>query len=271
MKNLILTEFGAPSTTDELREFLTNLNNRNPSKKELEEAETKYRVIGGSPIREKLRKIAEGIEGKLDGVKVGYAFLYNKPYLKDVIELNAMYEEITIMPMFTFYSRKTAMDISRSISGYIGCTKIKVAPEASRIGCMPVVWGKKLKSDTVNLEKYTLVFTAHSIPESGSAEYLQNFIKFAESVASYAGKADFLTGFQNSRKGWIGPHIYELQLGTCKDVVVVPLSFLMTNMEILYDLDHEYSSYIAKKGYRYIRSGPPDESDQLYECLAGVV
>ncbi|MGC8661573.1 MAG: ferrochelatase [Nitrososphaeria archaeon] len=271
MKNLILTEFGAPSTPDELREFLTNLNNRNPSREELGEATRKYNVIGGSPIREKLIKIAEGIKGKLDGVRVDYAFLYNKPYLKDVIELNAEYGDITILPMFTFYSRKTAMDISRSISGYTGSAKIKVAPEASRISCMHAVWGKKLKSDTANLKKYTLVFTAHSIPASGSGEYLQSFRKFAENIASYAGKADFLTGFQNSRPGWIGPHIYELQLGTCKDVVVVPLSFLLTNMEILYDLDHEFSEYIVKKGYRYMRSGPPDESDQLYECLAGVV
>ncbi|MDG7037264.1 MAG: ferrochelatase [Nitrososphaerota archaeon] len=275
MKSIILTDFGAPSSPNELEDFLVNLYNRAPTNSEIETATKKYEFIGGSPIRTKIKNLTEGLRNELENVQVDYAFLYNEPYLKDVIESNIKsgINDIKILPLFTFYSRKTAIDISKSISYNEGAVKIKVAPEASKVDCIPIVWGNRLNSDIKGLGNFTLIFIAHSIPKGidVSNQYLQNFRNFAEKISSRVKNKNFLLGFQSSRQGWLGPSIYDLEVGPYEDVVVVPLSFLLTNMEILYDLDFEYSKYLKEKGYRYMRSGPPDDGSDLPKCLASIV
>ncbi len=114
------------------------------------------------------------------------------------------------------------------------------------------------------------MFTAHSIPvdAKGSAEYARNFYKFAEMISFFIRNRSYLVGFQNTHRGWLGPSIYDLPIGSHMEVVVVPLSFLLTNIEVLYDLYIEYSQHLHKMGYKYIRSGPPDDSRELVRCLA---
>ena len=268
MKNLILVEFGAPSDQNELREFLHNLHGREPGIPELESASRKYVLSGGSPIRSKMQALRERLAGILDA-SVDYAFLYNKPYLADVVDasIRSGFKDIVILPLFTFYSRRTSMDIDKCANRD---AKIKVV-QAYRIPCLADVWGNRLKSDINGLRDFMVVFTAHSIPASESDQYAESFRELAKKISASAGCTNYITGFQNSRRGWLGPSIYDLQPGPARNIVVVPLSFLLTNMEILYDLDIEYSQHIRQTGHTYIRSGPPDEGYELPACLASVV
>jgi len=271
LKGIILVDFGAPSNVDELRDFLINMHNRNPTESELKNVMKKYELSGGSPIRNKIQGLRKMLEEEV-GSAVDYAFLYNKPYLKDIIDfdIKAGIKNIIVLPLFTFYSRKTAFDIERNVSHYRDVAQIEIGPEASNIECVSDLWGKKLKSDLDKLDEPAVVFTAHSIPVStdGSAEYARSFYKFAEKISFFIKNRNYLAGFQNTHNGWLGPSIYDLPIGRHTDVVVVPLSFLLTNMEVLYDLDVEYSQHLRKMGYRYIRSGPPDDSRELARCLA---
>lgn len=267
-------DFGAPSNADELRDFLTNMHNRSPTESELKNIMKKYELSGGSPIRIKIQGLREKLEEEIGGA-VDYAFLYNKPYLKDVIDYNIKtgIKNIMILPLFAFYSTKTALDIERNVSHYRDVAQIEIGPEALNIECMSDLWGRKLKTDLDKLDEPVVVFSAHSIPVTteGSAEYARSFYKFAEKISFFIGSTSYLAGFQNTHHGWLGPSIYDLPIGRHMDVVVVPLSFLLTNMEVLYDLDIEYSQYLRKMGYRYIRSGPPDDSHELARCLASVL
>ncbi|MEM3701795.1 MAG: ferrochelatase, partial [Conexivisphaerales archaeon] len=268
MKSLTLVEFGAPSDKNELREFLRNLNGRDPDNSEIERALGKYMLSGGSPIRVKIQDLKVKLAGALD-FPVDYAFLYNKPYLSDVIEskISSGFDNIVILPLFTFYSKRTAEDIEQCTKG-AGNAKVEVL-QLYKIGCLAKVWSNRLKSDIKGLENLIVIFIAHSIPAGKSEQYEMSFRKFAEQISASAGCKNFLIGYQNSRNGWLGPSIYDLKLGTVRNVVAVPLSFLLTNMEILYDLDVEYSRYLKQTGHTYIRSGPPE--DELPACLASVV
>ena len=271
MRSVILVEFGAPSNITELTEFLQNLTNHAPNYEELKNALKKYELINGSPLREKVEALSKALAGLDEGLDVSYAFLYNKPLLSDVIDLKLKsgIDEIKVLPLFNFYSRRTAADIDKAIKKYSKFTA--VISQAYRADCLAGLWGERLKADIKKLNDFEVIFTAHSIPYDEDSQYLQNVRGFVERVGACAGIADFKIGFQNARRGWLGPSIYDLNLGNSKNVVVVPVSFMLPNMEILYDLDVEYSSYLMHNGHRYVRSGPPEDLNKLAVCLKSLL
>ncbi len=271
MKGVVLVEFGAPSNASELREFLQNLTNHVPTDEELKSASKKYEQIKGSPLREKVEILSKSLAELHEGLDVSYAFLYNKPLLATVIDtkVKSGLDSITILPLFNFYSMRTAAEIDRAIKKYSKVTR--VIWQAYSADCLANLWGEKLKADTEKLNDFEVIFTAHSIPYEADSQYLQNFRAFAKRISASAGCINFTIGFQNSHKGWLGPSIYDLQLEPGKNAVVVPLSFLLPNMEILYDLDIEYSRYLEQNGHRYIRSGPPEDLNELAQCLASLL
>jgi len=271
MKGVILVEFGAPSNRSELIEFLQNLTNHVPNDEELKNALKKYELINGSPLREKIETLSKAIAGLDEGIDVSYAFLYNEPFLSDIVDskVKSGLDEIKVLPLFNFYSRRTAADIDKAIKKYSKFTA--VVSQAYRAECLVSLWGERLKADIKKLNDFEVIFTAHSIPYGDDSQYMQNIRGFAEMVSASAGIADFKIGFQNTRKGWLGPSIYDLNLGSGKIAIVVPVSFLLPNMEILYDLDVEYSRYLKQNGYNYVRSGPPEDLNKLARCLKGLL
>lgn len=109
----------------------------------------------------------------------------------------------------------------------------------------------------------TLVFTAHSIPESmaRTSPYVAQLRHACALVAERLGRTDWHLVFQ-SRSGapgqpWLEPDVLDfLSSQEVQDgVVLAPIGFLSDHLEVLYDLDVEAASLCRERGLAFQRAG----------------
>src|SRR5215813_5801166 len=109
-----------------------------------------------------------------------------------------------------------------------------------------------------------IVFTAHSIPESMSAncDYVSQLQETGRLVAEELGATKWQLVFQ-SRSGspsqpWLGPdicdHLKELKTSGARDVIVAPIGFVSDHMEVIYDLDVQAQELAIELGLNMKRA-----------------
>jgi len=111
-------------------------------------------------------------------------------------------------------------------------------------------------------EKFQVVYSAHSLPvkfiEEGDpyVEHLKQTIEAVEALTDMKGKLCF-----QSRSGpveWLSPSppdmLKELAGEGCKNVLMVPISFVSDHVETLYEIDMLYRDMAKELGMRLERS-----------------
>ena len=271
---MLLIAFGGPKGPADVRPFLANvLRGRRVTPERVEEVAHHYELFGGvSPLTDLTRSQAQGLEQRLHGqghdLKVYVGMRNWHPFLVD-----------TLAEMSRAGVRRAVGFIAAAHRSYSSCLQYRenVAEARAKLREMGLDdveityvgdWHTHARfidasADEVERalaelpadlrDKATLVFTAHSIPESMAAQYPYQ-AQYHATVAGIVDRVRARTGVAlrsetvyQSRSGrpedpWLGPDICDFlreQRPALDAVVIVPAGFICDHIEVLYDLDTE--------------------------------
>jgi ferrochelatase len=250
---------------DDVIPFLENvLRGRNVPPERLLQVAKHYEMFGGvSPINEQNRKLIAALKLELEAhgprLPVYWGNRNWHPLLPE-----------TLKQMTRDGRRHALAFVTAAYSSYSSCRQYlqniaaaqeSVGPAATRVDKIRAFYNhplfvtanvarvrEKLAEFTdVDQSAVEVAFTAHSIPESMSAncDYLKQLQETARLVAEELGVTKWQLVFQ-SRSGspaqpWLGPdiceHLQELKSSGVRHVVVAPIGFISDHMEVIYDLD----------------------------------
>lgn len=126
-----------------------------------------------------------------------------------------------------------------------------------------------------------LLFSAHSLPQSFIDQgdpYLGHIEETVRLVMERLGSVNYHLAFQ-SRAGpvkWLEPSTEEMIRNLaghgCKNLLMVPLSFVSDHIETLYEIDIQYGEEAKVLGIENFRRSPSLNSSPIFiDCLADLV
>jgi len=245
-KGVLLIAFGGPRDREEVEAFLEELKGKPPEREVLQEVLQKYEAIGGSPFYAILDRIVEGIRRKLRGVEVVCGFLYGRPKveeaLSDLESRGAI--EVLLFPLWPYRSYLVKEALVRAEKRADELILLWRIPEPWFIHQDYVrLWATRIKEGMLRFGKALLLFTAHSVPYEGAAEYLADLKGILDALRPFFPQVPFKLAFHSFRQGWVGPGLKEALKEAKSEgherVIVVPIGFLCDHLETLYDLDVE--------------------------------
>ena len=292
-KAVILFNLGGPDSLKAVEPFLFNLFNdpaiislpkifRYPlakliSKRRAPIAKAIYEEMGGkSPILEETQVQAKAIETSLENENDTYkSFIVMRCWhpradsvIQEVKKFNP--EQIILLPLYPQYSNATS---GSSIKEWLDvCKKKNLTVDTKTICCYPtekdfILSYANLIKEKINIEdldKITLIFSAHGLPENkikqGDPYQWQVEQTVNELVKKLSIKnLNYILSYQ-SRVGplkWIGPStdiVIKNEAKKNKIIVVVPVAFVSEHSETLVELDIEYKKLAEENGsQQYIR------------------
>ncbi|MHB1414264.1 MAG: ferrochelatase, partial [Chloroflexota bacterium] len=126
-----------------------------------------------------------------------------------------------------------------------------------------------------------VVFSAHSVPVQAlpmGDPYEAELRATAAAVAGQSGIGEWDLAFQSAGRAggaWYGPSLAQtidtLAGEGAKQVLVVPIHFLVANLEVLYDLDVEMQERARRLGLHLARTDCLNDSPLLVAALADLV
>ena len=305
---VLVIAFGGPQSPADIRPFLENvLRGRRVAPGRVDEVVHHYEAVGGrSPITELTFSQAEGLEQRLaaEGEPLPvYVGMRNwHPFLAD-----------TLAEMSRAGVRRAIGVIAAAHRSYSSCTQYRenvadARATLKRAGLADVEityagdWSAHPLFIEANADRLraaletlpedsragaTIVFTAHSIPESMAARYpyQTQFEQSAQLVMEQLARFDarapasHRTVYQ-SRSGrpedpWLGPDICdavrELAQQHAPAAVVAPIGFVCDHVEVLYDLDIEAAAVARNGGLPFVRALAVNDHPRFLDMLADVV
>jgi len=284
---VLFTYMGAPTTADEVEDFIfrflydvrkdigLDVPGARAIIKGIAKARAKvvrshYEAIGGkSPLVEYMSEIA-GLVSARTGYDIKLGMCYSRPLLEELED-----DFDLVFPLYHVYSSST--------------TERCLVKIRKLFGEKPYVrewWGNESFIEWIrrNIEKGLaesgfespyVILSVHSLPkkviERGDP-YERSHRKLAERVMK-AFDLDWGIAFQ-SRFGkgeWLGPEVPEvlekLKEDGVEEVLVYPLSFLVENVETLYELDVEYRKTAEKLGLKFYRAKLNHKDDALISAI----
>ena len=304
---VILLQMGGPDSLEAVRPFLLNLfsdreiikigpawlqpliarlivSRRTPTVVE------KYREIGGrSPIRELTQAQAAALSQELE-MPCSVGMRYWHPFTAEsLLQLRqAGINKLVALSLYPHYSRATSgssfNDLTRQLADLDGDLEVLRIPHFYDHPLYIQALSEKIEAGLASFpdrSQVQLLFSAHSLPQSFIDEgdpYLTHIQTTVQLVMEQFGNISHHLAFQ-SRAGpvkWLEPStddkLKELAEGGCKNLLVVPLSFVSDHIETLHEIDIEYAAEAAKLGistFRRIES--LNDSPAFIRCLAALV
>ncbi|ASJ02030.1 ferrochelatase [Thermococcus profundus] len=288
---ILFTYMGAPTTPDEIGDFIfrflydvrhhigldvpgARVIIKGIAKARARQVKSHYDAIGGkSPLVDYMREIAEGVSERT-GYEIELGMCYSRPLLE---EIEGPFD--LVFPMYHVYSSSTTERCLVKIRELFG--EVPYVREWYENGKF-VVWVREniragLKES--GFENPYVILSVHSLPKRVIDEgdpYLESHQKLAKTVME-AFDSPWEIAFQSKfGKGeWLGPDVPEvlerLKGEGVEEVLVYPLSFLVENIETLYELDVEYKEVADKLGLKYYRARLNHRSPLLIEAISEVI
>ncbi|HWN07728.1 MAG TPA: ferrochelatase [Pyrinomonadaceae bacterium] len=262
---LLVVSFGGPEGPDDVLPFLENvLRGRNVPRERMLAVAKHYELFGGvSPINQQNRNLIAAMEQQLElkGPRLPVYFGNRNwhPLLAD-----------TLRQMRDDGIRNALAFVTSAYSSYSSCrqyledierARATIGADAPQIVKLRAFYNHPgfIEANVANIrdalentsdavrEHATIVFTAHSIPESmaSNCEYQPQLLETCRLIGERLEIKNWQLAFQ-SRSGspaqpWLGPdvcdHLRELYARGVREVVVAPVGFVSDHMEIIYDLD----------------------------------
>lgn len=124
-----------------------------------------------------------------------------------------------------------------------------------------------------------LLFTAHSVPILSAHPYVGQLRETAGAIAAKVGRTEWDLVYQsrsgNPRDPWLEPDVCEAVERCGKagagDVVIVPISFICDNAEVLFDLDYTARRLAEARGFGFYRAPTVSNHPSFIRMLADVV
>ncbi len=278
---VLLIGFGGPDRPEDLRPFLTNvLRGRPVPPHRLDEIVKQYERIGGrSPYNELVDDLAMGLGARLaaDGAPLPvYVGMRNwAPALTETLArakgdgvtdlvcvVLASYRSI---PSWNYYLRSTAEAYHAAVGRGLRLHYLQPWHADPRFSDAAV---ERVSEALRNIapagrDRLRCLFTAHSIPVpwNEASGYSRQIADLAARVADRCDLRDWRLVYQ-SRSGrpedrWLEPDISQALAAedpAGRDVLVVPLGFLMDHVEVLFDLDMKAREAAEARGWRFHRA-----------------
>ncbi|WP_446011224.1 ferrochelatase [Candidatus Electrothrix sp.] len=230
------------------------------------------KIGGGSPLTRITAEQAQALEQSLAGdgdFIVRFCMRYWPPFADTVLQemIDAGVTDLIALPLYPHYCRATS-----------GSSFFDLKQQHAKIGCkIPIQeirsWpaepeytqalATRIRDDLAlfteeEQETVQLVYSAHSLPKSfidqgdPYVEELQQTIAVVEGQLDRQGKLCF-----QSRSGpveWLEPStpdmLNQLAQDGCKNILMVPISFVSDHIETLYEIDMLYKDQAAELGMR---------------------
>ena len=304
---VLLLQMGGPDSLEAVRPFLLNLfSDREiikigPSwlqpfiarmivKRRTPLVVEKYREIGGkSPIRDLTRAQADALSAEL-GIPCYVGMRYWQPFTAEtLVQMRADgIKKIVALSLYPHYSRATSgssfNDLTRRLAELDGVFEVIRITHFYDHPLYIQALVEKIESGLSGLQEPTaaeLLFSAHSLPQSFIDEgdpYLDHIQATVRLVMKRFSRVSHHLAFQ-SRAGpvkWLEPStddkLRELAQDGCKELLMVPLSFVSDHIETLHEIDIEYAEEARKLGIKtFRRMESLNSSPTFIRCLAELV
>lgn len=306
---VILLQMGGPDSLDAVEPFLFNLFSdrdiirlgpaflqsflaRRISRKRAPMVELQYERIGGkSPILEMTVAQARALEEKLgNGYRCFSAMRYWRPSTLEALAAvkREGIDRIVAVSLYPQYSRATTGSSINELNRVLceAGVKFQVSrieyfydhPRYIRALAEKIEESLALFSDRRNVR---VVFSAHSLPQSfieAGDPYLSHIRETVRLVMELFDGIEHRLAFQ-SRAGpvkWLEPDteevIREMAAEGCRELLIVPLSFVSDHLETLYEIDIRYRELAYSLGIENFHRAPALNCSPLFiECLADLV
>jgi protoporphyrin/coproporphyrin ferrochelatase len=304
---VILLQMGGPDSLEAVKPFLLNLFTdreiikigpawlqpliaRMIVRRRAPKVAEKYREIGGkSPIRELTQAQADALSAEL-GIPCYVGMRYWHPFmadtLKQVVESGA--QKIVALSLYPHYSRATSgssfNDLTRCLADIDGDFEVVRIPHFYDHPLYIDAMAEKIAAGLAGFPdplSVQLLFSAHSLPQSFIDEgdpYLDHIKTTVQLVMERFSDVQHHLAFQ-SRAGpvkWLEPStddkLQELAADGCKQLLMVPLSFVSDHIETLHEIDLEYAGEARKMGiHDFRRIESLNSSPTFIRCLAELV
>lgn len=306
---IILLQMGGPDSLEAVKPFLLNLFTdrdiikigpaflqpfiaRRIVKKRTPKVSGYYGRIGGkSPIRELTEDQARSLEEQLGpDYRCFVAMRYSLPSTRDALTAarRAGCSSIVTLSLYPHYSRATTGSSINELNRELSASGLSSPiPIIDRFYDHPLYIEALAEKIEEGLTQFAdrsavdIVFSAHSLPQSfidSGDPYLSHIQETVRLVVARLGKVKHYLAFQ-SRAGpvkWLEPSteamMKERAAGGCKQMLMVPLSFVSDHIETLYEIDIQYGEEAAALGITEFRRSPSLNSSPLFiQCLAELV
>ncbi|MBW2467052.1 MAG: ferrochelatase [Deltaproteobacteria bacterium] len=248
------------------------------------------KIGGGSPLGRITAEQAEALEKELassESFKVYVAMRYWHPTAQET--LTQLQKEgikrVIALPLYPHYSRATTgsstADLAQASRSFLPAFEIStieswpVQPEYISALATTIKRG----AEQFGGIKPQVVYSAHSLPvkfiEEGDpyVEHLKQTIHAVESITAMEGILCF-----QSRSGpveWLSPSppdvLEKLAKNGCKNVLMVPISFVSDHVETLYEIDMLYHDMARDLEIRLVRTESLNCMPEFIEALKELV
>ncbi|MBS4210688.1 ferrochelatase [Bacillus sp. FJAT-50079] len=297
---LLVMAYGTPYHEDDIERYYTHIRHgRAPSKEALEDLQERYKAIGGiSPLAKITENQAYGLQDRLNEVQdevefVAYIGLKHiEPFIEDAVEKmhkDGITEAVSIVlaPHFSTFSVKSYNGRAQEEAEKLGGLKITSIESWYKEPKFIDFWADEVKEVYAKMpeeerQAACLIVSAHSLPEKilqYGDPYADQLQETADLIAEQAGITEYAVGWQsegNTPEPWIGPDVQDLTRDLYnekgyKAFVYIPVGFVSTHLEVLYDNDYECKVVTDEVGATYYRPAMPDAQPAFLEAMANVV
>lgn len=249
-----------------------------------------YRLIGGgSPIRRITDAQARALEQTLgEDFIVRPGMRYWHPFVLESLErmISEGIERVVALPLYPHYSVATTgssfHDLRKIVAGHfpsLPVLEIRSWPDEPQYISSLAGKIKEGMDRFAPDEPVQVVYSAHSLPQ----RFIDQGDPYVDEIMTTIGALEAITGkpgklcFQ-SRSGpvkWLEPSTPDMlrQLATqgCKNILMVPISFVSDHVETLYEIDILYRDMARDMGMRLESSPGLNEDPAFIGALAALV
>lgn len=309
-QGIILLNMGGPEKLEDVKPFLSNLFSdrgiirlgpsflqkyiaRYIAHKRAPQSRSIYSKIGGgSPLKKITFEQAAALEKALneteaDEYVVTVAMRYWPPYADQAVEelLKQDVNEITALTLYPHYSRATTgssiTELKKSIARLAPGIPVRYIEEWPKQVSYVKVLAESITSGLTefNGQPVEVVYSAHSLPTSFIKEgdpyvaHLMQTIQAVEKITNHNGRICY-----QSRSGpveWLSPSTPEmiktLASESCKNILMVPISFVSDHVETLYEIDMLYCQQAKNLGITLRSSASMNTNPQFIKGLEELV
>ena len=286
---LALLAYGTPKSIDEVGPYLKDIRQgKAPSKEEVDNLAARYKSIGGtSPLSRITAQLALSTEhvlmdeyGSNTWVFIGMKHSY--PTIAEMakrIRSFGSVKRVVGLVLAPHFSSISVPQYGEKLSEFLkDAAEVEMVEKWYDAPGFAEMWASRISDCVAQADDPMVIFTAHSLPKQAMKEgdpYAEQVAGSVEAVAKAANLKKYDFAFQSGagRPGWLVPDLMSKireSKDSCKSFVIVPIGYVIDNLEILYDIDIEIKELCSSIGRAYYRPEMPNSSQELSSILARV-
>ena len=290
---VLLAGFGGPGSPREVKPFLERIfSHANIPPARFKEMVRRYRLVGGSSpydsvARRQKKALQNWFAKKNHKVQIETGFLYSKPFIFDALKklTQRRAKNIYVLVLTAFRSGPSFGRYQIRIDEALNLIHPKpkviyTEPFFAKDEFIEAMADRIRKTEKANLPTH-FIFSAHSIPVrlAEKSHYAAEFLTASKRIAKKLKLKNWSLAYQ-SRSGlphdpWLGPDVQEviqkIDPSKVKQVCLVPVGFLLENMELLYDLDVEARKICRRHGLGYRRVKALNDDPKWIETAGSIL